>query len=306
MKTISENNVFQWRVGERRLLRWHRLVLVLCSLLLLGSCSTARLAYSNADTLAYWWLDGYVDVHSVQKAKVKRDIAQLLNWHRTTQLPQYVQTLGQMQTVLEAQPSTAELETIFRQVEQFSQTILLKMAPELTDFMLTMDAKQKAYLARKFEKNNEDYREKYLDLKPEKQAKERRKKIMKQADEWLGSVNREQELLVMRYLEKNPANYTQLLEDSMVRQRLALQLIEQIQTSKPPREQAELIVQRTLLSAFFPSDQSERRLQIEASRAEMQQLIVAILRVATPEQKAHVREKLQGWIDDCKYLIARK
>lgn len=286
--------------------RWMRVLLVLFSLCLLGSCSTARLGYSNADTLAYWWLDGYVDFNSSQKAKVKRDIDQLLSWHRTTQLPQYVQLLSQMQSTLATNPGPVEIEATFRQVEQLSQVILLKAVPELTDFALTMDASQKAHLARKFDKNNENFRDKYMDLKPEKQAKERLKKVMKQADEWLGSVTREQETMIVRYLEKHPPNYAQWLEDSTARQRIALQLLTQIQTEKPSREAAQIMVQRAILAAYEPSEQAERRTQAEASRAAMQQLISSILRVATQEQKTHARNKLQDWIDDCKYLIAKK
>lgn len=287
-------------------LRWPRVFLALMLTLVLGSCSTARLGYNNADTLAYWWMDGYVDFNSTQKAKVKRDIAQLLSWHRSSQLPQYAQTLGQMQTVLAANPGPAEIEAVYRQVEQHLQVTLLKAVPELTDFVLSMDESQKAYLARKFEKNNEDFRDKYLDLTPEKQAKERRKKFLKQVDEWLGSVNREQEALITRHLEKHPANYAQWLEESMARQRLVLQLITQIQSEKPSREAAQAMLQKLIMASFEPADSVERRTQTEISRVAMQSLVAGILRTATNDQKTHASKKLQNWIDDCKYLVAKK
>lgn len=286
--------------------RWMRVLFVLFSLCLLGSCSTARLGYSNADTLAYWWMDSYVDFNSSQKAKVKRDIVQLLSWHRTTQLSQYAQTLTQIQAKLAANPSQAEIETVFRQVEQFSQAILLKAVPELTDFLLTMDESQTKHLARKFEKNNEEFRDKYLDLTPEKQAKERRKKFLKQVDEWLGSISREQEAVISRFLEKHPPTYAQWLDDSVARQRLALQLVKKIQTEKPNRELALAMVQRTILAAFEPAELPEHRAQTEASRLATQQLVLSVIRTATPDQKTHAIKKLQNWIDDCQYLIAKK
>jgi hypothetical protein len=292
--------------GLTRPSRWLRILLVLALITLLGSCSTVRFGYSNADTLAYWWLDAYVDFRSSQKTKVKRDIAQLLSWHRTTQLPHYVQALTQMQSTLATNPGSAEIEASFRQVEQFSQAALLKALPELTDFVLTMDESQKAYLARKFEKNNEEFRDKYIDVTPEKQAKARLKKTMKQADDWLGSVSREQETIIARFLEKHPPNYGQWLEDSIARQRSVLQLLTQIQTEKPSREVAQAMVQRVILASYEPSEQAERRTQSDASRVAMQQLISTIIRSSTQEQKTHARNKLQDWIDDCKYLVARK
>ncbi len=289
-----------------RLHSWVRILLILLPLNLLGSCSTARLGYSNADTLAYWWLDGYVDFSSSQKTKIKQDIAQLLSWHRTTQLPLYVQVLTQMQSKLAANPSPIELEASFQQVEQFSQSVLLKALPELTDFALAMDASQKAHLARKFEKNNEDFRDKYLDLTPEKQAKARFKKVVKQADDWLGSVSRTQEAIIANYLDKHPPNYAQWLDDSMARQRAVLQLLTQIQNEKPSREVAQAMVQRAILANFEPAEQVAQRTQAEASRVSIQQLMADIIRTSSHEQKTHAHKKLQGWIDDCKYLIARK
>jgi hypothetical protein len=292
--------------GIARRYRLLRLLLVLVLLTLLGSCSTARLGYANADTLAYWWLDGYVDFRSSQKTKIKQDIAQLLSWHRSTQLPQYVQALTQMQSTLMANPDLVEIEARFRQVEQFSQAALLKALPELTDFVLTMEESQKTYLARKFEKNNDEFRDKYLDLTPEKQAKARFKKVVKQADDWLGSVSRTQEAIIARYLEKHPPNYAQWLEDSIARQRAVLQLLTQIQNEKPSRDAAQAMVQRAILANYEPSEQTAQRTQAEASRVSIQQLMTDIIRTSSQEQKAHAHKKLQGWIDDCRYLIARK
>lgn len=306
MTTTLLQNSIRSTDGLARPYRWARLVFVLVLLTLLGSCSTVRLGYSNADTLAYWWLDGYVDFHSSQKAKVKQDIAQLLGWHRSTQLPQYAQALTQMQTTLAANPGLVEIEVSFRQVEQFSQVVLLKALPELTDFALVIDVSQKTYLARKFEKNNEEFREKYMDLTPEKQAKARFKKVVKQTDDWLGSVSREQEAIIARYLEKHPPNYAQWLEDSMARQRGVLQLLTQIQTEKPSREVAQAMVQRAILATYEASEQAERRAQSEASRVAMQQLVSSIIRASTQEQKTHAHKKLQDWIDDCRYFMARK
>lgn len=286
--------------------RWPRLLVLLMLFALLGSCSTARLAYSNADTVVYWWLDGYVDFRSSQKTKTKQDIAQLLSWHRSTQLPQYVQTLTQLQSKLASNPSPLELEASFQQVEQYTQVIALKVVPELTDFALAMDASQKAHLTRKFEKNNEDFREKYLELTPEKQAKARFKKLVKQADDWLGSVSREQEAIIARYLEKHPPNYVQWLEESQSRQREVLQLLTKIQNEKPNREVAQAMIQTAILANFERSGSNEQRTQADASRSAIQQLIVDMIRTSSQEQKAHAHKKLQAWIDDCKYLIARK
>ena len=283
-----------------------RLLIVLTLLSLLGSCGTVRLGYGNADTLVYWWLDGYVDFRSSQKAKIKLDLAQTLSWHRNTQLPQYIQALMQQQTKLVANPEPVEIAASMKQIEQFSQKVFLKVVPELTDLALSIDESQKIYLARKFEKNNEKYRESYILPTSEKLTKVRFKKIMKQADEWLGRVSREQEVAIASYVEKHPQNYQQWLEDSMARQRSVLSLLTKIQREKPSRELAQAMVQQMILASSEPAEQADRREQSDISRAAMQQLISTIIRLSSPEQKKYAHKKIQVWIDDCTYLLAEK
>ena len=75
----------------------------------LAACSSLRLAYNNGDTLLYWWLDGYVDLNSDQKGWVKNDIDKLFQWHRKTQLEDYIQILQTGQRQLAGNPTAADL-----------------------------------------------------------------------------------------------------------------------------------------------------------------------------------------------------
>ena len=49
------------------------LVLGLLSLVLVG-CSALRLAYNQAPSLGYWWIDGYADLNDAQTSVLRRDI----------------------------------------------------------------------------------------------------------------------------------------------------------------------------------------------------------------------------------------
>ncbi len=280
------------------------MALLLCSLL--ASCSTIKLGYSNADTLIYWWLDGYVDIRSDQKSKVKADIAALLSWHRSTQLPQYAQALTQLQTRLASNPGRAEIDASIRQVEAMTQAMLQKAVPELTDLALSFDEAQLAHLARKFEKNNEEYREKYLDDTPEKQNKTRMKRSMKETKTWFGSVNSEQERIIRQYIEKYPQNYGFWLEESVVRQNRTIQVLTQIRQEKPTREAAQAMLRQALLTNAERTSDPVRRARLDAWNDAAIDMTVALIREATPEQKAHAHKRLQGWIDDCQYLMMGK
>ena len=54
----------------------------------LVACSGLKLAYDNLPTLSYWWLDDYFDISQPQSAPLKTGLADLRQWHITTELPQ--------------------------------------------------------------------------------------------------------------------------------------------------------------------------------------------------------------------------
>ncbi|MFM8901356.1 MAG: hypothetical protein ACKOF9_15630 [Burkholderiales bacterium] len=60
-------------VGSTVFKRW--IIGALCCLpVLLAACSAARLGYGQGPTLAYWWLDGYVDFNEAQSLRVREDL----------------------------------------------------------------------------------------------------------------------------------------------------------------------------------------------------------------------------------------
>ena len=66
----------------------------------LPSAAAARCgsAYNQAPTLAYWWLDGYVDFDDrAGAARCARRSTDWFDWHRATQLPDYAGLLAQAQ-----------------------------------------------------------------------------------------------------------------------------------------------------------------------------------------------------------------
>jgi hypothetical protein len=289
-----------------RLLRLLRFLLLGTLLALLTSCSTVRLGYSNAASLMYWWLDGYVDFQSSQKAGVKRDIEQFLQWHRQTQLPQYARFLAHMQGRVQGNPNQAEINADFKQAEQFSQALMQKAVPELTGLALSLNEAQIAFLSKKFDKNNEEFREKHMQDAPPEQQKKRFKKVMKEARDWFGSFSDEQEDNIRHYADKRPADYGFWMEERIARQQAILTLLRQLQQEKPARELAQALVLKAVQASFEHPPQPERRARFDAWSDTTADMVAAIIKDATPKQRAHAHKKLQGWIEDCQYFLAAK
>ena len=75
--------------------RWKAWIIVVL-LPLLGGCSAVRLSYSQGPLLAYWWLDSQMDFTAEQAPQVRSALADWFAWHRSTQLPDYAQALGEL------------------------------------------------------------------------------------------------------------------------------------------------------------------------------------------------------------------
>jgi hypothetical protein len=51
--------------------------------LLLASCSLVKLGYGQLPDLTYWWIDSYIDVTDAQTPRLRRELDELAQWHRT-------------------------------------------------------------------------------------------------------------------------------------------------------------------------------------------------------------------------------
>ena len=69
---------------------------VFALLLPLSGCSTVGMAYRQADTLAWWWLDRRVDFDATQAPRVRQALGQWLDWHRRRPLAEDVALLEEI------------------------------------------------------------------------------------------------------------------------------------------------------------------------------------------------------------------
>ena len=76
----------------------NRLIILIacCTALLTTGCTALRFGYNQAPTLAYWWLDGYVDLDSAQGERTQAALDTWFRWHRREALPIYAQQLEQV------------------------------------------------------------------------------------------------------------------------------------------------------------------------------------------------------------------
>ncbi|MFP5390010.1 MAG: DUF6279 family lipoprotein [Gammaproteobacteria bacterium] len=282
---------------------------VLCAVALaltLAACSAIKLTYNNGDTLAYWWLDGYVDLDSEQSRWVKKDIEDLFRWHRQTQLRDYAQLLATAQRQLAGNPTQADLAADFRDIRARSELLAFKALPELVDLARSMKPDQIAQMEKKFADNNEKYRKKFLRGDLESRQKQRFEKTMEQFNLWFGSFSRDQEAVLRKASDARPLNNEMWLEERILRQRRIIAVLRKIQQEKLGKDATMTVLHGLIRDIFSRFDSPERKAFYDGQIDGTINMILTAVKIATPAQKAHAQKRMQGWIDDFNTLAADK
>ncbi|SHH44930.1 DUF6279 family lipoprotein [Massilia sp. CF038] len=282
-----------------------RFLCVIAVMLALAACSSVRFAYNQGDTLLYWWLDAYVDLDSEQAGSVKEDIGQLINWHRKTQLKDYGQLLANGQRQLASgNVSQADLKTHYREIKSRTELLAYKALPELADLALSVKPDQIDNIEKKFEKNNETFRKKFVKIDTEKKQQLRYKKSMEQFELWFGNFSSEQEAVLRKASDVRPLNNEIWLEERIIRQKRIVAVLREVHQKRLNKDATMALLHKLLEEIFGRFESLDRKPFFDSYIDSTINLVHTAIRISTPAQKAHAQKRMQGWIDDFKALSA--
>lgn len=273
---------------------------------LVAGCSSVRFTYNQGDTLLYWWLDSYADLEGDQADLAKRDIDKLFQWHRQTQLRDYAALLGNMQRQLAGNPTQADLIGVYKEIRVRGERLAAHAVPEMTTLALSIKPDQIADIESKFNSKNAEYRRKFMDGSVEKRKRARFKKAMDQLELWFGNFSNDQEDILRKTMDARALDNEVWLEERIWRQRRILNLLRKFQKEKPNREQAAAQITAMQRDLFSRIESPERKAFYDTGVNETTKFILTAIRIATPAQKKHAHERMQGWIKDFQALAAGK
>ena len=279
-----------------------RFLFALVLALSLAACNTIRFTYNNGDTLLYWWINAYVDLESDQSDFVKEDIDEVFSWHRQTQLKDYSALLKRAQQQLAGPVNPQMLDAFMRDVRVRGERLALHAVPQLADFARTLRPEQIANLENKFAKNNRDYRRKFMSGDLEKRKDVRYRKTMEQLTLWFGRFSDEQEDAIRRLSDARPLDHEAWLQERMKRQRTIVEVARLVQAQKLDQAAAVNAITTAIRSTFAQLDSPARRPAYEVQA----KFYAEVIRLTTPEQKAHAQKRMQGWIDELNALAREK
>jgi hypothetical protein len=292
----------------RRLRLLARAAAAAALLLAVAACSSLRLGYNNADTLALYALDRYFDLDDAQEQLARERVRALLAWHRRTQLAEYALFLDAARRRIDASssaPLTAE-DVLALQAQMTERLLAVgaQAAPDLALLARSLSDAQMAHFNGKLAAENAKLRKERSAAAQRRPAggadaidAARLKRARERARDWLGPLTAEQEALLRATVAQRPDGELRWLEERERRQRALLAVLERIRAEQlAPAAGAALFLQ--WFAELAQPAAPDLRAAVQSARAANAQLIAQLLNSATAEQKAALLKRLRGYADD--------
>ena len=280
----------------------------LLALLLLGGCSAARIGYNQGPTLAWWWVDGYMDFDAEQAPKVKEALNQWFVWHRATQLTDYAELLAAAQAQV-LQPATPA------QVCRWSDDLRLRFAaafaqgvPLAADLLPQLKPAQLAQLERRYRKSNQDFEEDFLQQQPDERLQASVKRTIDRVEMLYGRLDERQRQLIATGVAGSPFDAAVWYAERKALQAETLQTLARLTAGGPARADRE-----SNLAGLQSLVARVQRTQPGPYRSYQQRLteyncvfVAQVHNSTTAAQRQTARGKLKGWEEDLRSLAAQK
>lgn len=286
-------------MAPRRLcsLKWWQLVSVLALILPLSGCSTVGLAYRQADTLAWWWLDRRFDFDDAQAPRVRQALAQWLDWHRR-------RPLGEDTALLEDLAREAGADTRTERTCRWWQTLVDRQAlylqtlasGPLADVLSGLSDAQLRHLQQALDEDNRDWRDRFLRGDADQRQRASRERVIDRAELVYGRLDAAQRRFVGERLRASPWDPVRWMAERQRQQRDLIETLQALRTT-PERERRAALLQALARRAVEPDEPEARQYREQLLRFQCE--LAADLHNRTDAgQRRDAAERLQGWARD--------
>lgn len=271
----------------------------------LQACSAVKLAYNQAPELGYWYLDAYFDFTGAQSLQVKAELARLQAWHRQSQLPAYVESLQSLQQQMAADMRPAAACALYADVRQKVIAISDHAEPAIAAFIGTLNASQLAHVQRKFEKNNENFRDDYIDGTPRELERIRQKKIVRRFEMLYGDLHKNQVALIAQHVAQSQFDARLSHAEMLRRQSDVLQTLRPLLAGQATAPTSRVAI-RGLIERTLQSPDPAYRSYQEKLVQEGCTLLADVHNTMTLAQRGKAIQHLNKYIRDFRTLNALK
>lgn len=266
--------------------------------LLLTGCSATQLIYNRVDILIRWYLDDYVTLTADQQSRFDDRLDHLLAWHRSEELPAYIEIIDRSEAALDegvplasAYQIAEDIEVAFNRLEQPFLTLLLETgmdleADQLAEFVEVLAAKQSEFEEDRLTRDDEEYRS---DLE---------ERVEDQLDDYLGPLTDEQRARIA----EGVAEMTRLDRFWLEDRKVWINELAHILSSDQPDWPDQV---RTLIDGREASQLPAYREGIEHNSDVILVMLRDVMAERTPRQDRKIRSRLSSLRDDFAILTGQ-
>jgi hypothetical protein len=286
-------NTFLMQKLLRYLLRYLPIIGTLLLGALLTGCGATKLAYNNAPSLSYWYLDAYFDFDAAQTQRVRKDLDTVHAWHRKNELPVWTQQISALKARALQDADADTFCKLGTSMQQSFTSMLDQMVPTLTVLAPQLSEAQLQHIGQQYEKKNAEWREKYVDGTASKQLDQRTKRTVERAEKFYGSLRKDQIALLRKELEASSYDPQAMYREKLRQHQDVLQTLR----NNPTQASLRALLQRSM----SPPDASYRQAMDKVTR-EGCSMMAALHNSMTAAQRKELQTTLQGYEDDFRSL----
>ena len=274
-----------------------RALLAVLVISVFASGCTIKLAYNFLDWGLYWELKDYVKFNRDQRLQVKNEISQLIDWHRSDELPQYADELEKLSIGLESGMKVEQLEKSYDNLRDSWQRIIIKTLPAAVDIISNLNDQQiNDFFDMLIEKEGDDAK----DIESGTSARtleEREAYVSEKVSDVIGELNEAQKALIAQWAQRmEPTKEFSLVQAIKWRTRMQAAIAQRHDEQQ---------LEKNLMVLFANPNQlrsANYRRVIEKNKHLVMQLLFDLNQTLTSQQRSKLVKKLNGFIADFRDL----
>ena len=273
--------------------------------LMLAACSVVRLGYGQAPDLAYWWIDSYIDLNEAQTPRLRKELDELAQWHRSRELPEVVLLLQKARQMAPGPISPAHACALvedgrmrFNAVTARSEGLVLWLAPSLSPAQIE-------HLTRQLAKSNKEWEADWLRGTAADQLRHRVKQATRRFEMLYGDLDEAQIQLLRTELASSSFDARLWRAERLRRQEDMLATLRRVSAGNLPPEAIREAMQ-ALLERLTTPPGAAGKAYADTMLRENCALFSRIHNSTTASQRARAVQTLRGYEEDFRTLSANR
>ncbi len=279
-----------------------RLLLALSTLVLLQGCSAVKLGYQQLPTLSYWWLDSAVSFNDSQSTRVKEALSQVHQWHRTQELPTYLELLQRGIDLSQGPVQASQVCGVWTDIQTRMDRSMRFMVSQAAPVVTQLGPRQLSHLARHFETKNEAWDKEWLQGSAAERLERRTEKTLERYQSFYGDLTAAQTALIKTQVSQSPWQPEWGRQERLRREQELLTALRKLAQSDMPQEQAEAELWRVWQRWFMPPNETDRMVMQKMSQQACENL-TQLHNTTSPEQRQRLVRKMRGYERDLRELV---